>query len=369
MSELLFDAAIVGAGPAGCSAAITLARRGARVALFEARRFPHDKLCGEFLSPECDDLLGSLDVHSRIHALRPAPIHRVLLTTNDGTAWETCLLRAGWGLSRSAFDAALAEGAEAAGAQMAEETSVVNIRGGLREGFELETARGAFRARVVIAAHGKRAALDRALKRDFLLKPQPFVAFKAHFHGPALHDRVELHAFPGGYCGLAEIEGNCANVCLLVRESVFRAFKGAGHAQLNAFLDWMQSQNERLRAWLERAERIDEQWLSIAQVPFMRKRVVERDILMAGDAGSLIAPLAGDGIAMALRSGILAAEQSGHYLASELDAPGLLRSYSKKWEREFGAQLRLGRLLQPILLEPRLAPLGLRVVNAIPALG
>ena len=184
-----------------------------------------------------------------------------------------------------------------------------------------------------------------------------------------MHDRVELHAFPGGYCGLAEIEGNRANVCLLMRESVFRAFKGAGHAQLNAFLDWMQSQNERLRGWFSYAEQIDERWLSIAQVPFMPKRVVERDILMAGDAGSLIAPLAGDGIAMALRSGILAAEQSGHYLAGDLDAPGLLRSYTGEWEHEFGTRLRLGRLLQPILLEPRLAALGLRVVNAFPILG
>jgi flavin-dependent dehydrogenase len=55
-----FDVAIVGGGPAGCSAAITLAEQGARVLLCEARPYPHDKLCGEFLSPECAGMLAGL---------------------------------------------------------------------------------------------------------------------------------------------------------------------------------------------------------------------------------------------------------------------------------------------------------------------
>lgn len=96
---------------------------------------------------------------------------------------------------------------------------------------------------------------------------------------------------------------------------------------------------------------------------------MERDVLMVGDAGGLMFPLAGDGIAMALRSGIVAAEHGGRYLAGELDAADMLHGYAAQWEREFGARLRLGRHLQPILLEPRWAALGLRVVNGIPALG
>jgi flavin-dependent dehydrogenase len=48
-----FDAIIVGGGPAGSSAAIHLAARGAHVLLAERERFPRAKLCGEFISPEC----------------------------------------------------------------------------------------------------------------------------------------------------------------------------------------------------------------------------------------------------------------------------------------------------------------------------
>ena len=48
-----YDIIIAGGGPAGASAAIHLATRGARVLLAEQKKFPREKLCGEFISPEC----------------------------------------------------------------------------------------------------------------------------------------------------------------------------------------------------------------------------------------------------------------------------------------------------------------------------
>src|SRR5260370_5750946 len=55
-----FDVLVIGGGPAGSSAAIAAARRGARVLLLERGRFPRHKVCGEFISPESLDLLRSL---------------------------------------------------------------------------------------------------------------------------------------------------------------------------------------------------------------------------------------------------------------------------------------------------------------------
>ncbi|MBV8229467.1 MAG: FAD-dependent monooxygenase, partial [Planctomycetaceae bacterium] len=55
-----FDVVIAGAGLAGGSLALRLARVGARVALLDPARFPRDKLCGEFLSPECWGVLDDL---------------------------------------------------------------------------------------------------------------------------------------------------------------------------------------------------------------------------------------------------------------------------------------------------------------------
>lgn len=381
-----YDAAVVGGGPAGCSAAIRLALRGARVVLLESRSYPHDKLCGEFLSPECAGLLDALGLTAALRALGPAVIETVCLTAPGGAAWESRLPGPALGVTRRALDHALAQRARAAGVELRAGAAVTQIDGDLAHGFQLRVTSAArdggagdpVRARVVIGAHGRRGALDRALGRRFLRRPQPFVALKAHFTGPALPGRIELHGFPGGYCGMSEVErglvpaGRTANVCLLVREPVFRhaaVAAGAGAEPVPAFIRWMRRQNPRLEAWLSQAELLDARWLSIAQVPFGPKRPVVAEVLMAGDSAGLITPLAGDGIAMALRGGQLAAERVLAYLTGAQTAADMCRGYAHDWRRTFSGRVRLGRLLQVCMLRPRLLGLGLRLLQAAPAMG
>jgi menaquinone-9 beta-reductase len=329
--------------------------------------------------------------------------------------WETELGRQApaWGLSRRALDARLAERAMAAGVDLRSGTTVTGIAGDLVSGFTVSVAVGGvetgLRARAVIAAHGKRSSLDRVLGRDFLRQRQPYVALKAHYDGPPLTDdanlcaglpvssdviagmdagagtlaranaqscpdtrpsrRLELRLFPGGYCGVTDIENGAANVCLLVRESTFRAAAGTGAGGAARFIAWLRGQDCWLEDWLGRARPIHERWLSISQVPFLTKDLVHDDILMTGDAAGLIAPLAGDGIAMALAGGSLAAQFVAAYLGGRLSADGLRRDYAAAWRREFGPRLGLGRVLQPLLMQPGLAGLGLRLANLMPGLG
>jgi flavin-dependent dehydrogenase len=263
--------------------------------------------------------------------------------------------------------------ARRAGVEVCEGSRVTGIRGGLRGGFTLtvqaENSLREVSARAVIGAQGKRSPLDAALDRQYLRRPHPYLALKAHFRGPPVAGRIEMFAFPGGYCGLSEIEGDRRNVCLLAGQPVFQRVTRGEAAPVEAFVRWLARQNEALGAWLRQAEPLQERWIAIAQVPFTPKPAVEKDILMAGDAAGLIAPLAGDGIAIALESGQLAGRHLVHFLAGEWQVEDLRRSYPAAWNRRYARRFRIGRLLQPLLVRPESARLAFRVLAALPRLG
>jgi flavin-dependent dehydrogenase len=131
----------------------------------------------------------------------------------------------------------------------------------------------------------------------------------------------------------------------------------------------MRTQNPRLEDWLSRATPLSDRWLSIAQVPFGPKRAVVNEVFMAGDAAGLVAPLAGDGIAMALRAGQMAADHVLRFLSGADTPENVTGGYTQSWRREFGPRVRLGRLAQTLMLRPRLFGLALRLLNAAPGLG
>lgn len=359
-----YDAIILGGGLAGGAAATLLAEQGWRVLVLERHRYPVHKLCGEFLSPEVQAVFARLGVLEAVQEAGARPIRHTRITTADGAVFASDLPGTALGLSRYMLDPLLLQRAQARGAAVRDGCAVRNLTGSLRDGFSVQTDSGAFTARLVLAAWGKRDALDRKLDRPFLRERSPFVAFKAHFEGVDLEEGIELHAFPGGYCGLSPVEGGRVNACWIARQTVLQADGGRPEAMIaGAF-----RQNPALAERFDRLQRVTA-FCAVSQVLFARKEAFAGAVCLLGDAAGTIAPLCGDGMAMALRSAELAAPLAGAYLDGRLAPDGFRHRYSRAWEQEFSLRLRLGRWLHYGYIHPLLAGSALRVLRQVPGMG
>ncbi len=325
-SKIEWDFAVVGAGPAGCAAAIELARSGARVALFDKATFPRDKLCGEFLSPEVARILEGLGCSARFRAARPAPIDHSVVVTPSGARLEFPLPLPAWGLSRKRFDHLLVKAAQAAGARLIEKTEIARV------GATLEARDGR-------RFHARRALLSAG--RHSLLQPAPraargFFGFKAHYKGECA-GRVELYFFRGGYCGLAPVEGGRVNFCALVEKKLL------GSRSAEQLLSGVPALRERM-AGLQRVE----PFLYTGPVAMGWKRAPP-GLWPAGDAALMIDPFTGDGVSLALQTGQMAARRA---LTSAADDPGHLARFAEELRRRFAPQLGAARLLRTVASTP-----------------
>src|SRR5260370_40415875 len=131
-SSFDYDVIIAGGGPAGASAAIHLATRGARVLLAEQKQFPRPKLCGEFISPECAFHFERLQVTDQMFAARPAQLTETVFYSRNGSRAS---VPSSWfgatgvalGLSRAEMDERLLRRASDAGAHVLEDAHVANL--------------------------------------------------------------------------------------------------------------------------------------------------------------------------------------------------------------------------------------------------
>jgi len=222
----VYDALIVGGGPAGGAAALMLARAGWSVAVVEKAEFPRRKVCGEFISATSMPLLRELAVEDEFLARAGPEVRRVGLFANDAVLSAPMPRGSGAfgrALGREHLDALLLRAAERAGAELWQPWRVTAIerRGGE---FVCTVAGGETRelaARTVIAASGswERGPSPLPHARDH--QPSDLLAFKAHFTDCALpSDLMPLLAFPGGYGGMVHSDGGRTSLSCCIRRDV-----------------------------------------------------------------------------------------------------------------------------------------------------
>lgn len=319
---------IIGGGLAGGAAAARLARLGARPLLLEREDAAHDKICGEFLSVEATAHLAALGFD--IQRLGGAPIRQVRLHVGQRSAMAKLPFMA-TGLTRRRLDWALLDHAESLGAEVRRGTAVRHIADGAAM-----TRDGAVSGQLLLAT-GKHELRGQA--RDARGTIADLIGFKQFFRttpalAAALAGTVAITAFDGGYAGLQCVEGDRLNLCLLVKRDRFQDFGGNWPALFDALL------REPGLAMLGDAEALLARPLTISAVPygFLAKPMVGDAIYRIGDQAAVIPSFCGDGMAMALHGGRLAADM----LAAGAPAP----AFQTRLREDVQRQVRLATGLQ-----------------------
>jgi flavin-dependent dehydrogenase len=334
---------IAGGGLAGLALSIQLARSGYSVALLEKETYPCHKVCGEYISLESWNFLEELGLPLSDWNL--PVIRQLLVSSPDGNSIMRELPLGGFGISRYMLDSAMAAIARSEGVALRESAKVTDMRFE-RSMFAVRTSDGVLYSKIACAAYGKRSNLDIKWQRAFIRKRSDrlnnYVGVKYHVRADIPADRISLHNFRDGYCGISRIEDGKCCLCYI---TTARNLRESGNS-IPEMEKMILRQNPFLEKIFSSANFLFPQPVTISQISYERRTRVEDHVLFVGDAAGMIPPLAGNGMSMALHGSKLAFGCIDAFLKGQIVRYELEQEYTDRWDRQFGRRLWVGRLLQ-----------------------
>lgn len=373
-SERSADVIVVGAGPAGSTTAYYLAKAGLDVLLLEKTAFPREKVCGDGLTPRATkQLVGmGIDISEEAGWLRNKGLRIIAGGVRLQLDWPELASFPDYGLvrKREDFDEVLARQAQKAGARLHERCNVGapirDERTGRIIGVEAklgeEKTPVTFHAPLVVAADGNSTRLSLAMGLHRREDRPMGVAVRTYFTSPRhdddyLESWLELWDKRGpqdrllpGYGWIFGMGDGTSNVGLGILNSS-AAFKE---------LDW----REVLKSW---CASMPAEWgyteenqigpIRGAALPmaFNRQPHYTKGLLLVGDAGGLVNPFNGEGIAYAMESGQIAADVivQAHARTTPAQRELALQAYPRILKDTYGGYYTLGRAFVKLIGNPK----------------
>ena len=352
-----FDVAIVGAGPAGSSTAVSLARKGYSVVLFDRCLFPRHKLCGEFLNPINWPILQRLSIANDVLSGEHEKVFTFRLTSVSGAETAAAFPAHGkqhcfgLGISRFRLDNLLLRRAEKAGAVVRAGVRVCALRrcsGAWTLAIEDQGRSGELSAALLVGADGRNSWVAHRLGLAGSAEAQDlFAAVQIQLQGAGA-GAVQIHLFPGGYAGIVGIGAGLANLCFAIDKRRLRGSEG-----IELLLESYLCRNPHLQEALKAGQIIGPAH-SAYPVYFSPRRCHGERFLLVGDAARVTEPVTGEGIYFALQSGLLAADAIDLAFARGDFSAAQLSSYTQACQRAFRRRLWLNAIIRFFTRHPTL---------------
>jgi geranylgeranyl reductase family protein len=363
------DVLVVGAGPGGSATAYHLARHGADVVLVEKATFPREKVCGDGLTPRGVRAIQRMGVDPadpgfvRIDALRTYGADGVIIDL----PWPDLQDFPKLGLVRTRldFDHLLAQRAQKAGVTLHEGVEATGplLQGGWVQGAELKNGAGPqrVRARVVVAADGasSRFAGQAGVTRD---PGRPLgIAARRYYRSPRPQEPVFesfLNLWDGdelmpGYGWIFPVGDGVLNV----GSGLLNTFKHFSRVSAKNVFDVFVRQ---LPPEWEIGEETAVGPLLSGPLPMgmNRRPLAVPGLLLVGDAGGIVNPFNGEGIAYAMESGELAAELITDALTR--GRPAIAQLYPTLLRERYGRYFHVGRDFVKLIGNPTVMRLSVK---------